>query len=232
MDILDVICLAISFLFVVGMCFLPSSACDWLAQKASFGSFGIRELPRRNDKTDTLGNCILFLLFVFSCTYWLIPDMTIVYIVYTILYLLSCIFLLGQTCRVSKDYSDGHHLALFLLIGLMMFVAYVSAIGLLNGQQIITDVVPFRKQVQTDQLLDVFYYLKNHEIFSVILQGILFFASFYLVWAQFKYMRLEDSYKANHIVLFAFKIIFVCIIMLGLSYGGYYMIDFAYYVGR
>ncbi len=232
MDILDVICLAISFLFVVGMCFLPASACDCLAKKASLGSFGIRELPRRNDRTDTLANCILFVLFIFSCVYWLIPDMTIVYILYTVLYLFSCILLFGQTCRISKDFGDGAHLALFLLIGLMMFVSYVSALGLLNGQQIIIDVVSFRKQVQANQLLDYFYYLKHHEFFSVFIQGVLFFASFYVVWAQFKYMRLEDTFKANHIVLFAFKIVFVCAIMMGLSYGGYYALDFAYYVGR
>ena len=232
MLILDILCLAVSFVLGVGISFLPEGACNWLAKKGTMGSFGIREIPRRNDKTDTFANTILFIALIFSCLYWVTPDMTYIYVAYTILYLMSCIFLLMQTCRISKGYDDGHHLALFISVGMMMFVAYISAMSILNGHQVITDLAVFKKHIAAGKLWHVLYYFKNHEIFSVILQGILFFVSFYVVWAQFKYMRLEDSYKANNIVFFCIKIVFVCLILVALSAGGYYFLDAAYYVTR
>ena len=57
---IDTITVVISVLLGIGICFLPNSASEWIATKASLHSFGIRNLPRKNDKTDTLANTVLF----------------------------------------------------------------------------------------------------------------------------------------------------------------------------
>lgn len=229
---IDTITVVISVLLGIGICFLPNSASEWIATKASLHSFGIRNLPRKNDKTDTLANMVLFFLLVFSCTYWLIPDITIAYILYSLLYLISCFLLLAQCCRISKSYSEGHHLAFFLAMALMMVLSYISAMSVFNGHQVVDDLLVFRKHLAHNELFEILYYFQNHEIFSVILQGLLFFSSFYMIWAQFKYMRLESNYKARNIVFLWIKVLFVCAIMLGLSWGGYALLDMAYYVKR
>jgi len=77
---------------------------------------------------------------------------------------------------------------------------------------------------------DIFYLLTNHSIIVYILQGILFFIPVYCMWSQFKYMRLENTYKAMNIITYVIKVLFICFVMAFLAIEGFDFINFVYQV--
>ena len=64
----------------------------------------------------------------------------------------------------------------------------------------------------------------------VLFQAFLYFIPMYCLWAQFKYMRLEDTYTGRNIGLFLIKVILICIFMVLFAYGGYEVLNWAYYI--
>ena len=113
---------------------------------------------------------------------------------------------------------------------LMAAIGLVSALGLLNNHVADMMVTTYRTDLFAGNVFDIFYLLTNHSIIVYILQGILFFIPVYCMWSQFKYMRLENTYKGRNIGLFAIKIIWLCLVMTGLSYGGVEILNWAYYI--
>lgn len=228
MEIIDFIVLVVLAAIAVVFCFLPTTVQQWFAAHLSFGHFGIRTIKRRHDQTDTLGNFILFLCLVFCCLYWKIPQYFL--LLYTILFGISFLILMSQTYRISQTYSKKKQISLILAIFTMCAIAYCSAIGLLNGHQIMKDLPVFLQSLQKNETSSFFYYVRHYEWVSVILSGLVMFYTFYLVCAQFKYMRLENSFKADNMIFFWIKVIFVSILSIGLGYGGYRIIALAYYL--
>lgn len=212
----------------VVLCILPESVQKWLAQYISLGQFGIRTIERRHDKTDTLGNIILFLCLVFCVSYWLLPEYF--FIIYSILFWISFVILCAQVFRISQDYPQKKQISLILSIYVMCVIAYCCAAGFLSGHQIYHDLSLFLKDIHKNPFTSVLYYLQNYQWASVILTGVTMMYSFYLVWAQFKYMRLENSFKADNIIFFWIKVTFVSILSIALGYGGYVLLAVSYHI--
>lgn len=206
---------------------LPEKVMDGLTNVFSLGQVGIRTIRRRNDRSDTLTNFILFLCFVFSFGYLFVPYWEMVY---CILFGVSYLCLIAQTNRIAHPFSKRKRISVLLAVWLMSAIAFAGAIGLFNHHQFIRDINIFSKVMYTHNIYSYFYYLTNHEWVSALFEGVIMFASFYVTWAQFKYMRLENSFKANTMIRFWIKIVLVCIILIGLSFGGYCAIKYAYYL--
>lgn len=228
MEIIDFVVVVVLVAIAVVLCILPTTIQQWWANHLSFDHFGIRTIKRRHDQTDTLGNFILFACLVFCCLYWQLQDSFMV--IYTVLFGISFVLLMGQTYRISSTYPKKKQNSLILAIFTMSAIAYCSAIGLWNGHQILKDLPVFLQSLQKHATSSFFYYVRHYEWASVILSGLTMFYTFYLILAQFKYMRLEDTFKADTLIFFWIKVIFVSILSIGLGYGGYVLIAFAYYL--
>ena len=112
----------------------------------------------------------------------------------------------------------------------MAAIGLVSALGLLNNHVADMMVTTYRTDLFAGNVFDIFYLLTNHSIIVYILQGILFFIPVYCMWSQFKYMRLENTYKAMNILTYAIKVLFICIVMIFLAVEGFDFINFVYQV--
>ncbi|WP_317395742.1 hypothetical protein, partial [Faecalicoccus pleomorphus] len=87
-----------------------------------------------------------------------------------------------------------------------------------------------RQYIDGGKVFEVLYFLHSFAPMMVLLQGILYMLPMYCMWAQFKYMRLENTYKSRNIGLFTIKILFICLVMVALSYGGIEVLNWAYYI--
>lgn len=195
----------------------------------SFGEFGLWEIHWRHDTVDLISNFILLLMFIFSVGYFMVPYYQIVYI---LLYGFAVICLLAQTYRVTDDDPTWKSILTLLPLLIMLAVAFFGAMGLFNQHHAVKATTVFVKALEKKELLDPIFWISNPEPLIVIFQALSYFASFYVAWAQFKSMRLDDTYKANNLFLLWIKIIFVCAILFGLNFGLYFALKKAFYVAE
>ena len=218
---------AVSILCSIGIALLPSRFLKPLTDWFSLGTKGIRQIRRRRDQTDTIANACLAASLFFSLIFWLIPGH---FVIYGILFLLSFFCLLGQTQRISEKMTPAYRGAVLFFISLMFFFGLFCALGCFNDFVTWKAATQFSQDLFSGEVFHIFYFLRNYVPMMVILQGLCYLLPMYCLWAQFKYMRLENTYKGRNIGLFAIKIIWLCLVMTGLSYGGVEVLNWAYYI--
>lgn len=206
---------------------VPPKAYGALTKTLGFDSKGIRYIRRRRDKVDSLANIFLFVGLIFSVFYFVLPFYSLIYIIFLIF---SFLCVLGQAGRVLKNKNKTVYMIVIYGLYLMAAIGLVSAVGMLNGHVANMLVTTFRTDLFAGNVFDIFYLLTNHSIVVYILQGILFFLPVYCMWSQFKYMRLENTYKAMNVITFVIKVLFICAVMIFLAIEGFDFINFVYQV--
>lgn len=205
----------------------PSRTYNILTKALSFDKKGIHYIRKRHDKVDALANLFLCIGFIFSVLYFVFPFYSLIYAAFLIF---SFLCVLGQANRVLKKKNRTVYRVVIYGLYLMAAIGLVSALGMLNNHIADMQVTTFRTDLFTGNVFNVFYLLTNHSIVVYILQGILFFIPVYCMWSQFKYMRLENTYKAMNIITFAIKVLFICVVMVFLAIEGFDFINFVYQV--
>ena len=206
---------------------VPSRTYNVLTKTLSFDKKGIRYIRRRHDKVDALANLFLFIGLIFSVLYFILPFYSLIYAVFLIF---SFLCVLGQANRVLKKKNRNVYRIVIYGLYLMTAIGLVSTLGLLNNHVADMMVTTYRTDLFAGNVFDIFYLLTNHSIIVYILQGILFFIPVYCMWSQFKYMRLENTYKAMNIITYVIKVLFICFVMAFLAIEGFDFINFVYQV--
>lgn len=225
MDKIVILILVAAFGIIFAL--VPSRTYNILTKTLSFDKKGIHYIRRRHDKVDALANLFLFIGLIFSVFYFVLPFYSLIYAVFLIF---SFLCVLGQANRVLKKKNRTVYRIVIYGLYLMAAIGLVSALGLLNNHVADMLVITFRTDLFAGNVFDIFYLLTNHSIIVYILQGILFFIPVYCMWSQFKYMRLENTYKAMNILTYAIKVLFICIVMIFLAVEGFDFINFVYQV--
>ena len=225
MDKIVILILVAAFGIIFAL--VPSRTYNILTKTLSFDKKGIRYIRRRHDKVDALANLFLFIGLIFSVFYFVLPFYSLIYAVFLIF---SFLCVLGQANRVLKKKNRNVYRIVIYGLYLMAAIGLVSALGLLNNHVADMMVTTYRTDLFAGNVFDIFYLLTNHSIIVYILQGILFFIPVYCMWSQFKYMRLENTYKAMNIFTYAIKVLFICIVMIFLAVEGFDFINFVYQV--
>lgn len=225
MDKIVILILVAAFGIIFAL--VPSRTYNILTKTLSFDKKGIRYIRRRHDKVDALANLFLFIGLIFSVFYFVLPFYSLIYAVFLIF---SFLCVLGQANRVLKKKNRNVYRIVIYGLYLMTAIGLVSALGLLNNHVVDMMVTTYRTDLFAGNVFDIFYLLTNHSIIVYILQGILFFIPVYCMWSQFKYMRLENTYKAMNIVTYVIKVLFICFVMAFLAIEGFDFINFVYQV--
>lgn len=225
MDKIVILILVAAFGIIFAL--VPSRTYNILTKTLSFDKKGIRYIRRRHDKVDALANLFLFIGFIFSVLYFVLPFYSLIYAVFLIF---SFLCVLGQANRVLKKKNRNVYRIVIYGLYLMTAIGLVSALGLLNNHVADMMVTTYRTDLFAGNVFDIFYLLTNHSIIVYILQGILFFIPVYCMWSQFKYMRLENTYKAMNIITYVIKVLFICFVMVFLAIEGFDFINFVYQV--
>lgn len=225
MDKIVILILVAAFGIIFAL--VPSRTYNILTKTLSFDKKGIRYIRRRHDKVDALANLFLFIGLIFSVLYFILPFYSLIYAVFLIF---SFLCVLGQANRVLKKKNKNVYRIVIYGLYLMTAIGLVSALGLLNNHVADMMVTTYRTDLFAGNVFDIFYLLTNHSIIVYILQGILFFIPVYCMWSQFKYMRLENTYKAMNIITYVIKVLFICFVMVFLAIEGFDFINFVYQV--
>ena len=225
MDKIVILILVAAFGIIFAL--VPSRTYNILTKTLSFDKKGIRYIRRRHDKVDALANLFLFIGLIFSVLYFVLPFYSLIYAVFLIF---SFLCVLGQANRVLKKKNRNVYRIVIYGLYLMACIGLVSASGMLNNHVADMLVITFRTDLFAGNVFNVFYLLTNHSIMVYILQGILFFIPVYCMWSQFKYMRLENTYKAMNIITYVIKVLFICFVMAFLAIEGFDFINFVYQV--
>lgn len=225
MDKIVILILVAAFGIIFAL--VPSRTYNILTKTLSFDKKGIRYIRRRHDKVDALANLFLFIGLIFSVFYFMLPFYSLIYAVFLIF---SFLCVLGQANRVLKKKNRNVYRIVIYGLYLMAAIGLVSALGLLNNRVADMMVTTYRTDLFAGNVFDIFYLLTNHSIIVYILQGILFFIPVYCMWSQFKYMRLENTYKAMNIITYVIKVLFICFVMVFLAIEGFDFINFVYQV--
>lgn len=225
MDKIVILILVAAFGIIFAL--VPSRTYNILTKTLSFDKKGIRYIRRRHDKVDALANLFLFIGLIFSVLYFILPFYSLIYAVFLIF---SFLCVLGQANRVLKKKNRNVYRIVIYGLYLMTAIGLVSALGLLNNHVADMMVTTYRTDLFAGNVFDIFYLLTNHSIIVYILQGILFFIPVYCMWSQFKYMRLENTYKAMNIITYVIKVLFICFVMVFLAIEGFDFINFVYQV--
>lgn len=225
MDKIVILILVAAFGIIFAL--VPSRTYNILTKTLSFDKKGIRYIRKRHDKVDALANLFLFIGLIFSVFYFVLPFYSLIYAVFLIF---SFLCVLGQANRVLKKKNRNVYRIVIYGLYLMACIGLVSASGMLNNHVADMLVITFRTDLFAGNVFDIFYLLTNHSIIVYILQGILFFIPVYCMWSQFKYMRLENTYKAMNIITYVIKVLFICFVMAFLAIEGFDFINFVYQV--
>lgn len=225
MDKIVILILVAAFGIIFAL--VPSRTYNILTKTLSFDKKGIRYIRRRHDKVDALANLFLFIGLIFSVFYFVLPFYSLIYALFLIF---SFLCVLGQANRVLKKKNRNVYRIVIYGLYLMAAIGLVSALGLLNSHVADMLVTTYRTDLFAGNVFDIFYLLTNHSIIVYILQGILFFIPVYCMWSQFKYMRLENTYKAMNIITYVIKVLFICFVMAFLAIEGFDFINFVYQV--
>lgn len=217
----------LAILLSVCISFLPKKVLDPITPIFSLQDAGLRKIRRKRDTTDTFANLFLFLSVVFVLFFWLIPGSSILY---GVLLTLSFLCVLAQSNRVTSRMDKVHRSLVLFGVSMMYFFGLFSAVGLFNDFLTFQSVSAFAQDIFSKEAFHLFYILRNHTAMMVALQAILYLIPMYCMWAQFKYMRLENTYKARNIGFFMVKILFICALIVLINYGGIEVLNWAYYI--
>lgn len=212
---------------VVVIAMLPTSFYRLITRLFSWGDWGIRKNKRKHDYDDVLADLFLLLSFVFSVFYYRLPWYPILYSVF---FWLSYLSMMGQASRISLREKKRSRLSLLLCLSVMAAAAYLSSIGAFNHFHAWLDTTVFRQSLRNGHHLISLYTIKHHEGIVVLLQALLYFFSFYVVWAQFKCLRLEETYKGRNLITFWIKILIISALFILTASAGFRWIHALYFI--
>lgn len=206
--------------------FMPKKAQEFLSDKSSLQHWGMRYSNWRRDYIDTLTNFFLFLCFFGSMGLVISPYGKEIFMG---IYFIAFVLLISQTYRISQKMESKEQRLLYLAIYVMCAIAFLAA-TLFMSYPLQNAYKQFLKDIDDQSIYSILYWFTHVQPTMLIHQFVCYFAAFYVVWAQFKYMRLENHYKAVSLTTFWVKVIIVSFVLVAISLGFMYLVKFVYYL--
>lgn len=204
-------------IFALVCLMIPLKTTAMLTGPFTMKRFGVRKIKRWHSQTDTLANLMLWISVLFCIAAPFIPYSPLIYglwLTFTWLCTISRVPLMG---RVK---SKNEKLAVLFLLNLTYGVGLVAGLGMINGYRLWLDTFTFANMIESLEAFDIMLYLSDPMPAGFLLQIILLIWPLARLWGQFKYMRLEGTYKAVSITSYVVKslIVIAAIALLG-SFG-------------
>lgn len=194
---------------------IPLPVLGMLTKPFSFRTFGIRKVRRWNSRTDTLGNLFLWLSVLFCVAFGGIPFAKWIYLVWMIFSWLACI---SRAVRLSAVRSTNQKMTVIFFLNLTLGIGLLAGMGFFNDFFMWNGAVQWLTAVEDGIARTLVYYLNEPNFFCYLLQAAVMLLPLFIFWGQFKYMRLENTYKARNIGLYVLKMLFwnAVILMIGM----------------
>lgn len=183
------------------------SAMTWLF---SFRTFGIRKVKRWHSRTDTLANLMLWISVIFCLLAAWIPYAPLIYLCWLTFSWLCCV---SRAVRLSEVRIRSRKLTVIFLINLTYGISLLAALGFLNHYALWLRSFLFAQDIMSGEALHLMYFLRSVEPADWLAQTIILILPLTVLWGQFKYMRLENTFKASSLAVYVIKQICFCIFL-------------------
>lgn len=180
----------------------------------TFGRYGIRYIRRFQTTSDSLANFMIFVCLFFSMVFGFLPEFKYMYAVLLLFSLACC---LAQCIDVSKNRAVWKQKVVvastFLVGAIGLYVNFHSSA--LQGTALL-----FCQDVLAHRTNHIVYFLENVQPFAYALMATLYMVPVFVLWTQFKYMRLEHDIKALSLSGYVVKMGIVSVLLIILYLAG------------
>ena len=225
MGVIVVFCIIVTSVMSIHLV-LSNKKAYVLARPLMFDKMGIRYMKKRHDYSDTIGNGFLLVGSIFCVLYPLIPAYMWIYAIFL---LIGYLMLMAQISRIYKK-NRSLRIYLVILFSVFVMVGMISASGIFNQMVCKEYAHQFFLDIFQGHIYGILYWFQNVAPMMYLMQAILFIGPLYVLGSQFKYMRLENTFKALHIITLSIKIVLVSAVLLGLAYTGADFLTVVYHV--
>ncbi len=211
-----ILILAVLFLSLLLM-LVPLKILNQITAPFSFKTFGIRKIRRWHSRTDTLANLFLWISVLFSILFPLIPESRIVYGIWlTFTWLCT----LSRAVRLTQVRKSEVKMTVILMLSLLFGYGLVSGLGLFDHGGLWKRSAWLFGDLAKPENQHLFYFLRSPNFTSYLLQAAIMIVSLCSLWGQFKYMRLENTYKARFLTTYVLKNLIVSLVILAAGVYG------------
>ncbi len=196
---------------------LPLKIIAVLTTPFSLKTFGIRKIKRWHSRTDTLANFMLWVSCLFSLGAPWIPYSPLLYEVWLSFTWLCAI---SRAVRLSEVRSRSRKTLIIFLLNWMYLSSLFITIGALNNYTLWIQSFGFANAILNHEALNLMFYLRSPLPAAYLVQTILLMVPLVTFWGQFKYMRLENTFKARNLATYILKMVLIIALLTGLgAYG-------------
>jgi hypothetical protein len=203
------------------LCLVPAGWIRTVTSPFTFHNFGIRKIKRMHTTTDTLANGLETVCLLFCIIYPIVPAYSWIYLLILIFTFLCTLSRWAVMAAKGKDWKHKVECAFVLFGYWMVFAAGLLCNTVLEADNASVFISNWLHALFQGTYLDVMYYLVNPDLFFWLLKGFLMAVPVFFLWQQFKYLRLERTYRAANIFTYVLKIIFILALMMVFCVEGY-----------
>ena len=184
---------------------------------------GLRHLMKYRSSTDTFGNGMLIVCFIFCTIYWLIPFYSLFY---TLLLVFCVLATMGRVCMLPKRQRTNMPVWVAFCLYAIGATGWFCSMFNVGHDAILS----FRADVLAGKVHEFFYIMTHVSFMHTLLQGFIMWIPFWILWNHFKYMRCEKRIRAKNVATLTVKSIFVCLILIVLYVYGFNFLNVVYHV--
>lgn len=181
---------------------IPLKVQSTLTVPFSFRTFGIRKIRRWHSRTDTLANLMLWISAIFCVLAPWIPYSPLIYLAWLILTWLATV---SRAIRLTRVTKKGVKLTVIFFVNLVFAIGMLAAMGFYNNFALWIRSFLFANDIVSGEGLRLMYYLSSVQPGAYLVQTLLLLLPVCALWGQFKYMRLENTYKARFMGFYIIK---------------------------
>lgn len=202
----DLILSGVVFLIALLLMAVPLKWTSLITTPFSMRTFGIRKIKRWHSRTDTLGNLMLWISLIFCVGFPWIPYSPLIFLFWLTFTWLCAV---SRAVRMTAVRSRPIKLQVIFLINILYGVAVLSGFGLYNNYVLWVRSYEFANIVANGEALEPMLYLSNSAPAAYLVQMLILALPIMNLWGQFKYMRLENTFKAANMFTYWMKSILV-----------------------
>lgn len=193
---------------------LPLKSIAIVTTPFSMKTFGIRKIKRWHSRTDTLANFMIWISIILCLAApWIAysPWIYAAWLTFTWLCTLS------RAVRMTAVRSKAMKRVVIFFVNAIFAIGLITALGSINGYMLWKYLFDYANMIESKEAFEVMLYLNNITPFGFVSQMILLLVPVVNLWGQFKYMRLENTFKAASIYTYVLKGVLLLVILFGLG---------------
>lgn len=206
---------------------IPLKVLGLLTTPFSFKTFGIRRIKRWHSHTDTLGNLMIWISVIFAFAAPWIPYYPLIFALWLTL---TWLCTLARAVRLSEVKSHWKKRLVIFVINLIYGFGLLGGLGCFSYFSLPIRSFIFANEIAAGEGTNIMYYLLSPQPAAYLLNSILLMLPAVCLWSQFKYMRLENTYKGRNLFTYCLKYFIVLCIIIGISLVGQRAIEKIYQV--